>query len=145
MHFREMRLQDIPEVFEVRLATDENRFTREELARYDITEESIAKRLQSTYKGWICEMENRIAGFAIADGKTWELWLIAVHPEFINRKIGSTLLQLAENWMIGCGAKKLWLITDPDRKLRAWKFYTRHGWKEIKTENGILFMGKDIG
>jgi ribosomal protein S18 acetylase RimI-like enzyme len=144
MKFREITLQDIPAIFEVRVATDENNFTYEELEERGISEESVKEKLKTTYKGWLCEAEHQVVGFIIADKKTAEIWVVAVLPDYINKSIGSKLLQLAEHWLISCGKRKLWLVTDPDKTLRAYSFYIKHGWKETETKDGILYMEKDV-
>lgn len=144
MIYRRIRLSDITEVFKIRLATDENIFTYDELVNHGITYQTVREKLKTTAKGWICEIDKKAVGFAIADRESSELWLIAVLPEYINQKIGTKLYQLAETWLISSGCKKIQLITDPDRYLRAYSFYIKHGWKETKIENGILHMEKLI-
>lgn len=142
MRFREITLRDIPAIFEVRLATDENNFTYDELEKHGITFESVEKNLQTTYKGWLCEADGKVIGFVIADKKTAEIWVIAVLPEYINKGIGTKLLNLAEHWLISSGKQKYWLTTDPNKKLRAYSFYLKNGWKEREVNNGLLYMGK---
>ncbi len=144
MKFRELTIQDIPAIFEVRVATDENNFTYEELEAHGITFESVEDKLRKTYKGWLCEMDGKIVGFVIADKKTAEIWVIAVLPEYINRRIGTKLLNLAEHWLISSGKKNFWLTTDSNKQLRAYKFYLKNGWHEQKTEGDILYMEKSI-
>ena len=144
MNFREINLEDIPVIFDIRVSTDENQFTFEELAERGITYESVAEKLQTTYKGWLCEINKKTVGFVIGDSETGEIWVIAVHPLYINKQIGTKLLQLSEDWLISKGNKKLWLITDPDKNLRAYSFYLKNGWKENKIEDGILYMDKEI-
>lgn len=144
MIFREIEPKDIPEIFKVRVATDENCFTQEELEKRGISYHSVKLKLQTTYKGWLCEINKKVVGFVIADKETGEIWVIAVLPEYINKGIGSTLLKLSEEWLISNGIKKFWLITDPNKKLRAYSFYLKNGWTETKTENGILYMEKIV-
>lgn len=144
MKFREITTRDIPAIFEVRVATDENNFTYEELEKLDITPDSVEEKLKTTYKGWLCEIENEVVGFVMADKKTAEIWLIAVLPQHINKSIGSQLLNLAEHWLISSGKKRFWLTTDPDRSLRAYSFYLKKDWTEWKEENGLLYMEKEV-
>ena len=144
MQFREITIRDIPAIFEVRVATDENNFTYEELEGHGITYESVEEKLKGTYKGWLCELNSQVLGFIIADKKTGEIWVIAVLPEFINQRIGTQLMNLAEHWLISSGKKQFWLTTDPDRSLRAYSFYLKNGWEEWKEEGGLLFMQKKV-
>lgn len=144
MIFREIGEADIPSVFAIRLATDENQFTMEELEKHGITPQSVQQKLETTGKGWLCELNEKVVGFVITDLVTAEIWIIAVLPEFINRKIGTRLLTLAEKELQSKGHQTSWLITDPDKSLRAYSFYLKNGWRELKTENGILTMRKKL-
>jgi GNAT superfamily N-acetyltransferase len=135
---------DIPELFAVRTATDENNLSLEQLQRLGITPETVAQKLASTYRGWLCRFGNRTVGFAMGDRATGELWVIAVLPEFIKRGIGGRLLELVERWLAQCGCKKLWLTTDLDTSLRAYAFYLKHGWQDDRIGDGMRYMVKYI-
>ena len=142
--FREITFEDIDAIFFVRISTDENNFTMEELREHGITKQSVKEKLKTTYKGWLSETNGKVTGFVIADKASGEIWVIAVLPEYINQKIGSQLLKMAEVWLADSGWKRFWLTTDTNKKLRAYSFYKKHGWNEYKVENGILFMEKII-
>ncbi|MDX1285464.1 MAG: GNAT family N-acetyltransferase, partial [Draconibacterium sp.] len=101
-------------------------------------------KLETTYKGWLCEIDQQVVGFVIGDKSSGEIWVIAVLSEFINLRIGTKLLQLAEEWLIRAGNKTLWLTTDTNKKLRAYSFYQKNRWKEWKVENGLLYMQKKV-
>lgn len=79
----------MPALFDVRVATHENRLTRDELTALGITEATVKLRLSGSYKGWLCEVENKVVGFAMGDRATSEMWVIAVLPEYIGQGIGS--------------------------------------------------------
>ncbi len=115
MTFREITTRDIPAIFEVRVATDENNFSYEKLEEHGITCESVEQKLKSTGKGWLCEVENKVVGFVIADKKTAEIWMICVLPGYTNQKIGTKLLNLAEHWLISSGKRHFRLTTDSDK------------------------------
>lgn len=142
MNFREITLADLPALFAVRVATHENRLSYAELAALDITVASVADKLQGSFKGWLCEVEQRIVGFAIGDRATGELWVIAVLPEYLGQRIGSRLLTLVENWLRENGCSRLWLTTDLDPSLKAYAFYRAHGWEDERLENGLRYMEK---
>lgn len=144
LNYREITEKDIPVLFDVRVATHENRLTREELALQGITVETVTQKLRGTFKGWLCESNDRLAGFAMGDRASGELWVIAVLPEFIGKAIGSTLLRYVENWLQECGCARLWLTTDIDTKLKAYSFYLQHGWVDERIENGLRYMIKKI-
>ena len=70
-------------MFQVRIATDENNISLEELSAPDITESSVKAKMKGTYKGWLCDIENQVVGFAKGDESTGELLVIAVLPDYI--------------------------------------------------------------
>jgi|GEM_PF-799179 GNAT superfamily N-acetyltransferase len=142
--YRQIETADIPDLFEVRTATDENNLSLEQLGRLGITPETVAQKLASTYQGWLCRAEGRTVGFAMGDRATGELWVIAVLPEFVKKGIGGCLLELVEDWLKECGCRKLWLTTDVDTSLRAYSFYLKHGWWDDRIENGMRYMVKDL-
>src|SRR5688572_29968462 len=99
MRARPIESKDLKEIFDLRAATRENPLSREDLRRMGITEESTAEVLRTTHRGWLCDEAGRIVGFAIGDGKTGELSVIAVLPEFEGRGVGSRLLEDVEAWL----------------------------------------------
>jgi ribosomal protein S18 acetylase RimI-like enzyme len=142
--YREITTEDIPNIFEVRAATDENNLSLEELHSMGITEHSVCDKICGTYKGWLYETDDQIVGFAMGNRETGELWVIAILPEYINKGIGSGLLQLVENWLFESGCKALWLTTDMNTQLRAYSFYRKNGWEDDRIEDGLRYMVKKI-
>jgi ribosomal protein S18 acetylase RimI-like enzyme len=140
--FREIEATDISALFRVRSATDENRLTPEELASLGITESSVAEKLRGTYKGWLCEDDGEVVGFAIGDKVSSEMWVIAVLPTHIRHGVGSKLLATVEEWMFRNGCPEIWLTTDVDTSLRAYSFYRSRGWEDWKIEKGNRYMKK---
>jgi GNAT superfamily N-acetyltransferase len=142
MNFRPIEPPDLPELIELRASTRENALSREALRELGITEESTAGLLRTTHRGWLCEEAGRIVGFAIGDGRTGELWVIAVLPGFEGKGVGSQLLQPVEAWLWSLGWDELWLWTSPDRRKRAFAFYQRHGWQVSELKEDRLYMKK---
>lgn len=142
MNFRPIESRDLPGIIEVRASTRENHLSREALRQLGVTEESTVELLRTTHRGWLCEEEGRIVGFSIGDGKTGELWVIAVLPEFEGRGVGSRLLQSVEAWLWSLDWPELWLWTSPDRQKRAFMFYQKHGWLVSELKDGMLYMKK---
>ena len=70
-------------------ATDENRLTSAQLTALGITESSVSEKLLGSYKGWLCEEQGSVVGFAIGDRSSGEMWVIAVLPTHIRRGIGA--------------------------------------------------------
>ena len=142
MLFREITSDDVGALFAVRTTTRENRLSREELAARGITEDAVRARLAGTFRGWLCEDGGRIVGFAMGDGGSGELEVIAVLPEYEGRGIGTRLLDLVETWLRSLGRQVLWLFTDPDPTLRAYRFYRSRGWADAGNEGGNRVMRK---
>jgi ribosomal protein S18 acetylase RimI-like enzyme len=141
---REITEKDIPDLFKVRVRTHENCLTYEQLKSLGITEESVKARLEGSLKGWLYEVDNQVVGFAMGDGATGEMWVIAVLPEFVGKGIGSKLLIAVENWLFACGCQQLWLTTDIDTSLKAYSFYRQHGWIDTRIEDGMRYMAKTV-
>jgi ribosomal protein S18 acetylase RimI-like enzyme len=137
---REIETTDIPALFYVRTRTRENTYTLEQLRALGITEGSVAERLATSCKGWLCTNAGLVVGFCMADSSTGELWVIAVLPEYEGKGIGNALMGLAEEWLWAHGCSRAWLTTDVDTKLRAYGFYRQRGWTDRKVENGLRWM-----
>ena len=142
MIIRPIESRDIKELFDLRALTRENPLSREDLRKMGITEESTEEKLGTTLQGWLCEGAGKIVGFAMGDGTTGELSVIAVLPEFEGRGIGSQLLAVVEAWLVSRGREGLWLWTWPDPKTRAFSFYLKHGWTVFETKADIVYMKK---
>jgi GNAT superfamily N-acetyltransferase len=144
MGFRPVRESDIPRLFEVRAATRENALSPDTMERMGITPENVRAMLSSTHMGWVWEEDGLPGGFAMADGSTGELWVIAILPELEGRGIGRGLMERAESWLRSLGWDRAWLTTDMDTSLRAYGFYRALGWSGWKTEGGDRYMEKGL-
>ena len=140
VEFREVTPADVPSLFYVRTRTRENRYTLEELAGLGITEDTVIERLSSSFKGWLCQFDDSVVGFCMADRGAGELWVIAVLPEFERKGIGNRLMDLAEESLWTSGCNRAWLTTDVDTMLRAYGFYRNRGWVDWKVDNGLRWM-----
>lgn len=142
MKFREIQERDIHDLFVVRLATRENALSLEQLAGLGITEESVIAMLKMTHRGWLCEEESNVVGFAMGNRENGEMWVIALLPEYEGMGIGTELLSRVENWLWSEGWHEIWLTTDVNPALRAYGFYQRQGWVDNKIENDLRYMKK---
>jgi GNAT superfamily N-acetyltransferase len=140
LQFREIGAADIPALFHVRTRTRENTYTLDELHALGITAESVAERLATSCKGWLCTHAGLVVGFCMADRSTGELWVIAVLPEYEGHGIGNTLMSSAEGWLWEQGWSRAWLTTDIDTALRAYGFYRQRGWSDWKLDGGLRWM-----
>ena len=127
MIFREAEIKDIAQIQFVRNAVKENMLSDPALVPDKDVEEYIINR----GKGWVCEMEEKIVGFAIVDLIDKNVWALFVHPDFEAIGIGKKLHQIMMGWYFLQTNEKIWLGTD--LKSRAYKFYKMQGWKEVGT------------
>ena len=124
MIFREAKVADIREIQIVRNSVKENRLSDPNLVTDKDCEEFIAVR----GKGWICETDNRIAGFSIADLKDDNIWALFVRPEYEGMGIGKKLHAIMLDWYFSQGKERVWLGTEPGS--RAALFYRKAGWRQ---------------
>ena len=137
LNFREMQVQDLPAVFELRISTRENAVTLEELEEdYGITPASLAEAMAQDVKGWLCEEQSLVVGFAMGDRSNGEVQVVAVRPGFEGRGIGKRLLGLVETWLYEAGHREIWLLSNPDSSVRAHGFYRRLGWRPTGERRG---------
>lgn len=123
MIIREAKLKDIQQIQVVRNSVKENTLSNPELVTDQDCEEYMFKR----GKGWVCEINNQIVGFAIADLKDENIWALFIKPEFEKKGIGTQLHNTMLDWYFSTGKKNVWLGTAPNT--RAEQFYIASGWK----------------
>jgi GNAT superfamily N-acetyltransferase len=125
MIFREAVIADINQIQIVRHSVKENILSNPALVTDADCEEYIINR----GKGWVCEIDDVIVGFSIADLKEHNIWALFVKPEFEGLGIGKKLHDLMLNWYFNQTDKIVWLGTSPNT--RAENFYRKAGWKEV--------------
>lgn len=123
--FREAKIDDIKQIQIVRNSVKENMLSNPDLVTDDDCLEFITKR----GKGWVCENDNQIVGFSIADLKDNNIWALFVHPNFDKQGIGRQLHDRMLNWYFNQTSESVWLGTAPNT--RAEIFYRKSGWTEI--------------
>ena len=136
MIFRQAQIEDIKQIQIVRNSVKENTLSNPLL----VSEKDYQEFLTERGKGWVCEIENQIIGFAIVDLRDNNIWALFLNPEFEGKGIGTKLQNIMLNWYFENGKENVWLGTSPNT--RAEKFYTESGWvkngmhgsKEIKFE-----------
>ena len=127
MIFREAKVGDIKNIQIVRHSVKENVLSNPDL----VTDGDCKEFLTVRGKGWVCEIDNQIVGFAIADLKEKNIWALFIRPEFEKRGIGKQLHNIMLNWYFSQTTENVWLGTAPNT--RAENFYRKKGWKEIGT------------
>lgn len=124
MTFREAQITDIPQIQIVRNSVKENTLSNPGLVTDKDCEEFITHR----GKGWVCEIDDRIVGFAIADLQENNIWALFVQAGYEGKGIGKKLHNDMLDWYFSQTNKTVWLGTAPDT--RAEQFYRKAGWKD---------------
>ena len=127
MHFREAKIEDIPQMQIVRNAVKENQLSDPAL----IKDADYDEYLLVSGKGWVCEVENSVVGFAIADLQKNNIWALFITPDFAEKGNGKKLHLLMLNWYFKQTQQTVWLGTSPNT--RAETFYTKQGWTKVGT------------
>lgn len=127
MIYREARVSDIAQIQYVRNAVKENRLSDPSL----VPDKDVEDYIINLGKGWVCEQDGIIAGFAIADLADNNIWALFLHPDHEGKGIGKQLHKIMLDWYFGQTDKAVWLGTEPNS--RAETFYRMQGWKEVGT------------
>lgn len=127
MTYREATINDIPQIQIVRNSVKENQLSNPAL----VTDKDCEEFLTVRGKGWVCEADNIIVGFSIADLQENNIWALFVHPDYEGKGIGRKLHDLMLDWYFGQTEKTVWLGTAPGT--RAEEFYKKKGWKVVGT------------
>ena len=125
MLYREANVTDIVQLHLVRTAVKENALSNPDL----VTQKDYEAFLTVKGKGWLCETENKVAGFCIISLQDKNVWALFVHPNFEGKGIGRQLHFLMLDWYFKNTAETIWLSTAPGT--RAATFYRQNGWTEV--------------
>lgn len=123
MIYREATITDIPQIQRVRHAVKENTLSDPSL----VTDADCADYLAERGRGWVCEADGQVVGFAIADLKGNNIWALFIDPLFEKKGIGRKLHALMLDWYFSQTSATVWLSTAPGT--RAEQFYKTAGWK----------------
>lgn len=127
MIIREAKIGDIKQIQIVRNSVTENTLSNSNL----VTDEDCKEFITVRGKGWVCEMNNQIVGFAIADLKANNIWALFIDPKFEKKGIGRQLHKIMLDWYFSQTKNKVWLGTAFNT--RAEQFYRKAGWAEAGT------------
>ena len=90
MIFREANIAGIKQIQIVRNSVKENILSDPNL----VTDEDCKEFITVRGKGWVCEIDNKIVGFAIADLKEHNIWALFLNPDYEKQGIGQQLHKL---------------------------------------------------
>jgi GNAT superfamily N-acetyltransferase len=93
-----------------------------------VTDADCGDYLTRRGKGWVCEVDGVLAGFAIADLHGHNIWALFLRPEFQKKGIGKRLHDQMLDWYFSHITITVWLSTSPGT--RAEGFYRKAGWVE---------------
>lgn len=127
MIIRNAVIGDITQIQSVRNSVRENMLSDPAL----VTDQDCEVFISVRGKGWVCEADNQIVGFSIADLKDGNIWALFLRPEFENQGIGRQLHDIMLDWYFAQGKEHVWLSTAPNT--RAELFYRKSGWIETGT------------
>jgi GNAT superfamily N-acetyltransferase len=102
MPVRIAHLVDIEAMHRVRLAVTENRLR--DLRR--VTPEHYREMLEERGRGWVCEIDGELRGFAIADRADRNIWALFVAPGFEGRGIGRALHDTMVAWLFDWATRR---------------------------------------
>ena len=125
MKIREAEIKDISQIQGVRNLVKENRLSNPAL----VPDSDVKEYMTSRGKGWVCEINDEVVGFAIADLVDNNIWALFIHPGFEGLGIGKKLHDEMMNWYFSRTDKTVWLGTAPGT--RAEMFYRKAGWTEV--------------
>lgn len=125
MVFRTATVEDIPQIQIVRNSVKENQLSNPAL----VTDKDCEEFMTVRGNGWVCEVDNTIVGFSIADLKENNIWALFVHPDYEGKGVGKILHELMLDWYFNQTQKTVWLGTAP--RTRAEEFYKRKGWTVV--------------
>ncbi len=129
MIYREAVIADIPQIQVVRNLVKENMLSNPSL----VTDDDCRQFLTERGKGWVCVIDDRVAGFAIADLQNHNIWALFLDPVHEGKGFGKELHRLMMNWYFSQTDHPVWLGTAPGTKAEI--FYSRQGWKKTGTVN----------
>lgn len=127
MIFREAKIDDVPQMQIVRNSVKENQLSNPDVVK----DKDYEPYLTANGKGWVCEINDEIIGFAIVDLVENNIWALFLKPEFEKQGIGRQLHHRMLDWYFQQTKNPVWLGTAPHT--RAEKFYRFSGWEEIGT------------
>jgi GNAT superfamily N-acetyltransferase len=125
MFFREAKNKDITKIHAARISVAAHTSADFHLVGPD----DYLPLLEGQGKGWVCEVDGDILGFALVDARQARVGALFVRPGQDSTFIGRMLHDMMTSWCFARGLPRLSLTTAPGT--RAGQFYRKAGW--VKT------------
>jgi ribosomal protein S18 acetylase RimI-like enzyme len=136
IEYRQAKNQDIERCIKVRGLTNDNQFTKNDLAAIGVTAVSWSPLIEnSEIIGSVALDKNIIVGFCFGESSAGEILVLAVLSGYEGFGIGKELLSIASNQLFTMGHKELFLAASSTPVVRAYGFYRRLGWQPTSTYN----------
>jgi D-alanine-D-alanine ligase len=100
----------------------------------ELADDVLASGEASHYRFLVGEVDGRLAGYACwgpipGTRESADLYWIATHPDFQNRKVGTALLEAAESWIAESGRRRVYVETSTRARYDATRaFYRARGY-----------------
>jgi len=127
-------MDDIAQIMSISNLVKENALSNPDSISYNVCKEFLTKR----GKGWVCEEDGRVVGFAIVDMKVNNIWALFLHPDYERKGIGKQLHDKVLEWYFERTHNNVCLGTKLNT--RAERFYKKSGWRET----GLNCDGKEV-
>jgi GNAT superfamily N-acetyltransferase len=125
---------DAAECVQVRGLTRENAFSREQLERMGITEQSWAADIErGKLPGFVCRCDGELVGYCFGNRETGEVVVLALLPAHENQGLGRRLLSLVVDDLRSSGHQRLFLGCSSNSSHRSYGFYRHLGWNSTGT------------
>lgn len=125
MIVREATTGDIQQIQFVRNSVKENMLSDPAL----VPDKDVEDYIHNRGKGWVCEIDDTIIGFAIVSITDHNVWALFIEPGHDKKGIGKQLHDEMMNWYFSQTNDTIWLGTAP--RTRAEGFYRKAGWTEV--------------
>ncbi|MBT8092565.1 MAG: GNAT family N-acetyltransferase [Gammaproteobacteria bacterium] len=130
VNYRPALPEDAEECVAVRGRTRQNAASEELLRSIGVTVETWRKNIISdALPGYVCQCEDKIAGFCFGSRETGEIVVLALLPEFEDLGIGRELLNRTVRRLAEIGHSRLFLGCTRDPQSRSYGFYRHLGWR----------------
>ena len=123
MHIRRATDADISEMHRIRMSVRENQLAHASL----VQPHDYRSMMNERGRGWVAEVGEHMAGFAIADLTRSNIWALFVEPAVEGNGVGRRLHDTMLDWLFTSGAEEVWLCTEPGT--RADRFYVAAQWQ----------------